>query len=76
MNHEVEGAAVEESNGGEMTHIARGRPCEVLHEYPHRFALVAQEVIDLGDHEARNVTGTGLVDGIAKAPMVWPVSTR
>ena len=28
MNHEVEGAAVEESNGREMTHIARGQPTD------------------------------------------------
>jgi hypothetical protein len=31
---------------------------------------VAKEVIDLGEHEPWNVAGAGLLDGVAKQPMV------
>jgi len=33
-------------------------------------ALVAQEVVDLGEHETRNVPRACLVDGVPEEPVV------
>ena len=97
MNDQLEGAAVAQSNGREVTHVARRQPAnterfgerhnraideaktkipeasvhihrarqltdgwrrvgerasgEILHEPLHRLALVAKEVVDLGEHQ-------------------------
>jgi hypothetical protein len=41
----------------------------ILHEDLHRGSLVAKEVIDLSEHQARNVPSAGVVDGASK-PLV------
>ena len=56
--------------------VSKGAATNVLHERLHRPALVTKKVIDLSEHQSRNVTGTGLVDGVAKPPMVRAVTTR
>jgi len=117
MNHQVERAAVTQSNGGEVTDVTRGQSTDaerlgkrydrtidepqaqireasvhfhrtreladgwrrvsegaardIPHEHLHRPALVAKEVIDLCEHETRNVTCACLVNGSAKEPVVW-----
>ena len=117
LNHQVERAAVMQSNGGEVTHVARGQSTDperlgkrydrtideaqaqireasvhfhrtreltdgwrrvsegaardIPHEHLHRPALVAKDVVDLCEHETRNVTCACLVNGSAKEPMVW-----
>ena len=117
MNHQIKRAAVTQSNGGKVTHVARGQSTDaerlgkrydrtideaqaqireasihfhrtgeltdgwrrvsesaardIPHEHLHRPALVAKEVVDLCQHETRNVTGACLVNGSAKEPVVW-----
>jgi len=44
--------------------------CEVVHEDIHGRALVAQEVIELRQHQARNLARARQVDRVAKAPVV------
>jgi len=51
--------------------IREGATGEILHERLHRLALIPKEVVDLGEHEAWNVSRTRLVDGVAKASVVW-----
>jgi hypothetical protein len=43
---------------------------QILHEHLHRPALVAKEVVDLGEHEAGDVAGACLIDGLAKQLVV------
>ena len=115
MNHQFKRVSVTQSNGREVTHIARGQTTnaerlgerhdrtideakaeipeasvhihrtrkltdgwrrvreratsEILHERVHRSALVAQEVVDLGEHQTRNIASACLVNGLAK-PLV------
>jgi len=117
MNDELERPAVPQSDGGEMTHIARGQTADaerlgqrndrsvneaqaeirktsidfhrtreladswrrigesasgdVMHEHLHRRPFVAQEVVDLGKHQARHITSPCPVNGIAEAPVIW-----
>lgn len=51
--------------------VGEGTSGEILHERLHRRALVAKEVVDLGEDETRNVTGARPVDGVAKELVVW-----
>ncbi len=44
---------------------------EILDEFAHRVPLVAKEVVNLGEHQAGNVAGARLVDGVAKQPVIW-----
>lgn len=116
MNDQLERAAIAESNGCEVTHVAccqttnaqrlgegydrtidetDAKVCEasihihrtrkitdrrwrvgerassqILHEHPHPPALVAKEVVDLGEHETWDVPAACLIDGLAKQLVV------
>ena len=41
------------------------------HEHLHRLALVAKEVVDLGEHETRHIAGACLVNRISEESVAW-----
>ena len=71
---EIPEASVHIHRTGELTdgwrRVGERATGDILHEHAHRPALVAKEVIDLGEDETRNVAGPCLVNGIAEPPVV------
>jgi hypothetical protein len=46
--------------------IRKSSATEILHEHLHCLTLVAKEVVELGEHESRNVTSAGVVDRVSE----------
>jgi len=55
---------------GGWRRVREGAASEILHERLHRPALFAKEIVDLGEHEARDVPGPCPVNGVPKLLVV------